>query len=153
MCDRILTRNVPVFRQGGLYIKGDNTVQPGILIQVYKSSTFTYAVIESLVDSSHVNNDSFLLEVGMKIWKRSGRLIRVSNLLLIESLPLLHACKFEIPPAAKCEFVDGVVSVIEERQQVQQRNQTYRCLGKSGQVFVVSAACLSIPVGSNLACC
>ena len=152
-CDRILTRNGPVFRQGGLYIKRDNTVQPGILIQVYKSSTFTYAVIESLVDSSHVNNDSFLLEVGMKIWKRSGRLIIVSNLLLIESLPLLHACKFEIPPAAKCEFVDGVVSVIEERQQVQQRKQTYRCLGKSGQVFVVSAACLSLPVGSNLACC
>ena len=150
-CDRILTRNGPLFRQGGLYIKGDNTVQPGILIQVYKSSTTTYAVIEILVDSSH--NDSFLLEAGMKIWKRSGRFIINSNLLLIESLPLLHACKFEIPPAAKCEFVDGVVSVIEERQLVQQRKQTYRCLGKSGQVFVVSAACLSLPVGSSLACC
>ena len=115
-CNRIFTKNGPVYRHGGMYIKEDDRIQSGILVQIYKSSITTYAIVEVLVDRSHEYNDCFLTEAGMKVWRRSGRFKIISKLSLVESLPLFHACKFELPPASKCEFVFGVVPVMEERQ-------------------------------------
>ena len=150
--DRIMTSNGPVYRQGGVYSKEGNRIDLGILVEVYKSRTGTYAIIESLEDRTHENSDSFLQETGMKIWRRSQQLRLCSNLLPLKSVPLLHACKFELPPSALCKFVAGMTTVREERQLVQQRKTTYRCLGKAGNFFLVSAACLSIPAGIGLGC-
>ena len=51
-CNRIFTKNGPVYRHGGMYIKEDDRIQSGILVQIYKSSITTYAIVEVLVDRS-----------------------------------------------------------------------------------------------------
>ena len=68
-CNRILTSNGPVYRGGGLYTNYENGLQLGLLIDVYKSRTGTYAIIENLQDSSHQNSDNFLQEAGIKVWR------------------------------------------------------------------------------------
>ena len=151
-CNRILTSNGPVYRGGGLYTNDENGLQLGLLIDVYKSRTGTYAIIENLQDSSHQNSDNFLQEAGIKVWRRSNQYRMISNLLLLKSVPLLHACKFEVPPVSKCEFVTGMTAVREERQLIQQRKTTYKCIGKAGNFFLASAACLSLPPGIGLGC-
>lgn len=151
-CNRILTSNGPVYRFGGLYTNDENGLQLGILIDVYKSTTGTYVIIEKLLDSSRQNIDNFLQEAHIKVWRRSSQYRMITNLLLLRSVPLLHACKFEVPPASKCEFVTGMTAVREERQLIQQRKTTYNCLGKAGNFFLASAACLSLPPGLGLGC-
>ena len=153
-CDRIMTKNGPVYRGGGLYILEDDVLQLGILIEVYKAPVGPcYAVIQKLEDVSFEKDDPFLNEAGIKVWKKKQDFILTSSLLKIESAPLLHACSAEVPPTIKCMFVTGLTDVREERQMVQQRKERYRCLGKNGNFFILSATCFSLPIGVGVGCC
>ena len=81
-CDRIMTENGPIYRGGGLYVKEDNVVQLGILVDIYKSQLgICYAIIEKLLDVSNVKSDNFLQEAEIKVWKRSYEFRITSNLL------------------------------------------------------------------------
>ena len=71
----------------------------------------------------------------------------LNNLLMLQSANLLHACTLEDQPAPKCKFVTDVTDVREERQVVQQKKTIFKCVGQKGNYFLVSATCLSLPVG------
>ena len=151
---KIMTENGPLYRGGGVYVKEQNVVQLGILVEVYKAKVgMCFAIIETLEDVSHQKSDNFLQEAGIKVWMRQGNLRMISNLLELKSAPLLHACRAEVPPTVMCDFETNLIDVREERQDVQQMKTVYRCIGNGGTFFISSAACFSMPVGVGLGCC
>ena len=151
-CSRVMTKNGPVFRGGGLYLIGEQSVQLGKLKEIYKDSIgVCHAVIEKLTDVTHAKQDPFLQEAKIKVWKRSGHFLVTSDLFKIQSSPLLHACSLEDIVTGR--LLTGLVQVREERQTVEQRRTEYKCLGADGRYFLVSVTCLSLPSNIGVACC
>ena len=67
-------------------------------------------------------------------------------------MPLLHACRSEVPPTPECRFVTSLTNVREEREDVQQNKTTYKCLGKEGNFFLVCVTSLSLPPDLGIGC-
>ena len=152
-CSKVETENGPVYKDGGLYILGQNgTLQMGMLSEVYKSTKYgvCYAVIERLQDVTAEKGDPFLMEAKAKVWKRKDTFFMTQFLHQLLAVPLMHACNSEPAP---CSFVTQNVDVREERQIVQQRKLFFNCKGRKGTYFITNVTAFSIPTGVNVGCC
>ena len=115
-------------------------------MQVYKDDVGYSRVVAEEMEHVPAKEDPFLREVKVKAYSKSGRTVVIEALENLVAVPLLHLCHTEVPRICKLDTTPHTMR--EERQETVQTGMYLRCIGRSGNFFVVNSLALSVDVAS-----